>query len=64
MLAVQLIVRQDWNFLQSSGHLMDARQERQSIRMSYIRAEDILPKELIDTIQQYVSGKSIKMAFR
>ena len=27
--------------------------------MSYIRAEDILPKELIDTIQQYVSGKSI-----
>ena len=32
--------------------------------MSYIRAEDILPKELIDTIQQYVSGKSIKMVFR
>ena len=27
--------------------------------MSYIRAEDILPKELIETIQQYVSGKSI-----
>lgn len=27
--------------------------------MSYIRAEDVLPKELIETIQQYVSGKSI-----
>ena len=27
--------------------------------MSYIRAEEILPKELIKTIQQYVSGKSI-----
>lgn len=27
--------------------------------MSYICAEDILPKELIETIQQYVSGKSI-----
>lgn len=27
--------------------------------MSYISAEDILPKELIETIQQYVSGKSI-----
>lgn len=27
--------------------------------MSYVRAEDILPKELIETIQQYVSGKSI-----
>lgn len=27
--------------------------------MSYIKAEDILPKELIETIQQYVSGKSI-----
>ncbi len=27
--------------------------------MSYIRAEDVLPKELIDTIQQYVSGKNI-----
>ena len=27
--------------------------------MSYIRAEDILPKELIDTIQQYVSGRSV-----
>ena len=27
--------------------------------MSYISAEDILPKELIETIQQYISGKSI-----
>ena len=27
--------------------------------MSYISAEDILPKELIEMIQQYVSGKSI-----
>lgn len=27
--------------------------------MSYIRAEEILPKELIETIQQYVSGRSI-----
>lgn len=27
--------------------------------MSYISAEDILPEELIETIQQYVSGKSI-----
>lgn len=27
--------------------------------MSYVRAEEILPKELIETIQQYVSGKSI-----
>lgn len=27
--------------------------------MSYISAEDVLPKELIETIQQYVSGKSI-----
>ncbi len=27
--------------------------------MSYIRAEEILPKELIETIQQYVNGKSI-----
>lgn len=27
--------------------------------MSYLRAEDILPKELIETIQQYVDGKSI-----
>ena len=27
--------------------------------MSYISSEDILPKELIEAIQQYVSGKSI-----
>lgn len=27
--------------------------------MSYVRAEDILPKELIESIQQYVSGKTI-----
>ena len=27
--------------------------------MSYISAEDVLPKELIETIQQYVSGKNI-----
>ena len=27
--------------------------------MSYISAEDVLPKELIEMIQQYVSGKSI-----
>lgn len=27
--------------------------------MSYISAEEILPKELIEVIQQYVSGKNI-----
>ncbi len=27
--------------------------------MSYISAEDVLPNELIETIQQYVNGKSI-----
>ncbi len=27
--------------------------------MSYISAEEILPKELIETIQQYVSGQNI-----
>ena len=27
--------------------------------MSYIKAEDVLPKELIRTIQQYVDGKAI-----
>ena len=27
--------------------------------MSYISAEDVLPKELIEIIQQYVSGKSL-----
>lgn len=32
--------------------------------MSYMRAEEILPKELIETIQQYVSGKSIYIPCR
>ena len=27
--------------------------------MSYIKAENVLPQELIETIQQYVDGKSI-----
>ena len=27
--------------------------------MSYIKAEKVLPKELLEDIQQYVSGKSI-----
>ena len=27
--------------------------------MSYVRAEDVLPKELIETIQQYVNGTCI-----
>ncbi|MEE1304755.1 MAG: CD3324 family protein [Agathobacter sp.] len=27
--------------------------------MSYVKAEEILPKELIETIQQYVSGEII-----
>lgn len=27
--------------------------------MSYIKAEDILPKELLETIQQYVNGQLI-----
>ena len=27
--------------------------------MSYIKAEDILPEELLEQIQQYVDGKSI-----
>ncbi len=27
--------------------------------MSYVKAEDVLPKELIEAIQQYMSGKSI-----
>lgn len=27
--------------------------------MSYVRAEDVLPKELIETIQQYVNGKCV-----
>lgn len=32
--------------------------------MSYVRAEEILPHELIETIQQYVSGKSIYIPCR
>ena len=32
--------------------------------MSYISAEDVLPKELIEMIQQYVSGKSIQRIIR
>lgn len=32
--------------------------------MSYIRAEEILPHELIETIQQYVSGKNIYIPCR
>lgn len=32
---------------------------REEVHMSYIRAEEILPPELIKAIQQYVSGKSI-----
>ena len=27
--------------------------------MSYIRAEEVLPEELVKTIQQYVNGKAI-----
>ncbi|MBO4748848.1 MAG: hypothetical protein J5546_00875 [Lachnospiraceae bacterium] len=27
--------------------------------MSYVKAENVLPKELIETIQQYVDGKMI-----
>ena len=27
--------------------------------MSYIRAEEVLPRELIETIQHYVNGKAI-----
>lgn len=27
--------------------------------MSYVRAEEVLPQELIETIQQYVSGTNI-----
>ena len=32
--------------------------------MSYIKAEDVLPQELIDTIQQYVEGKLIYIPCR
>ena len=27
--------------------------------MSYLRAEEILPKEVLETVQQYVSGRTI-----
>ena len=36
--------------------------KRNSVRrskMSYVKAENVLPKELIETIQQYVDGKMI-----
>ena len=32
--------------------------------MSQLRAEELLPRELIETIQQYVSGKSIYIPCR
>ena len=32
--------------------------------MSYIRADQILPKELIEAIQQYVSGKNLYIPCR
>lgn len=32
--------------------------------MSYIRAEEILSQELIETIQQYISGRSIYIPCR
>lgn len=27
--------------------------------MSYLKAEEVLPQELIETIQQYISGKAV-----
>ena len=33
--------------------------EKLEDKMSYIKAEEILPQELIEVIQQYVSGKNI-----
>ena len=32
--------------------------------MSYIKAENVLPQELIETIQQYVDGKLIYIPCR
>ncbi len=32
--------------------------------MSYIRAEEVLPRDLIDAIQQYVDGKAIYIPSR
>ena len=34
-------------------------EKRQEDLMSYLKAEDILPKELIEAIQQYVNGTNI-----
>ena len=38
---------------------MNPRNIIRRITMSYVKAEDVLPKELIEKIQQYVSGKNI-----
>jgi len=43
---------------------MNPRKDIRRIIMSYVRAEEILPQELIETIQQYVSGKSIYIPCR
>ena len=32
--------------------------------MSYIRADDILPRDLLETVQQYVEGKQIYIPSR
>ncbi len=32
--------------------------------MSYVRAEEVLPKELVEAIQRYVSGKSVYIPCR
>lgn len=32
--------------------------------MSYLRAEEILPKEVLELVQQYVSGKAIYVPYR
>ena len=32
--------------------------------MSYLRAEEILPKEVLELVQQYVSGKAIYVPCR
>ncbi len=32
--------------------------------MSYLRAEEILPKEVLELVQQYVSGKAIYIPCR
>lgn len=38
---------------------MNPRNIYRKIKMSYVRAENVLPKELIESIQQYVSGINI-----